>query len=43
MKSIGEQIAFLRKEHGMTQDELAVRIGVSAQSISKWENGISQT
>lgn len=41
MKSIGEQIAFLRKEHGMTQDELAVRIGVSAQSISKWENGVN--
>lgn len=38
MKSIGENIAELRKQKGMTQEELAGIIGVSAQSVSKWEN-----
>lgn len=38
MASIGEKIAELRKSKGMTQEELAATIGVSAQSISKWEN-----
>ncbi|HPE94735.1 MAG TPA: helix-turn-helix domain-containing protein [Bacillota bacterium] len=38
MNSIGEKIAKLRKQKGMTQEELAGIIGVSAQSVSKWEN-----
>ncbi|HBL84633.1 MAG: hypothetical protein A2Y17_10890 [Clostridiales bacterium GWF2_38_85] len=38
MNSIGEKIAELRKSKNMTQEELASTIGVSAQSISKWEN-----
>lgn len=38
MAAIGEKIAELRKTKGMTQEELASTIGVSAQSISKWEN-----
>lgn len=37
--SIGERIAALRKTKAMTQDELASAIGVSAQSVSKWETG----
>ena len=39
MKSIGENIAALRKKHNMTQEALAAEIGVSAQAVSKWENG----
>ncbi len=39
MKSIGENIAALRKKKSMTQDALAAEIGVSAQAVSKWENG----
>ncbi len=39
MNTIGESIIKLRKKHGMTQEQLAQSIGVSAQSISKWENG----
>lgn len=36
--SIAENIARLRKERGMTQEALVEVIGVSAQTISKWEN-----
>lgn len=36
--NIGTNIARLRREHGMTQEALAEVIGVSAQTISKWEN-----
>ena len=38
MNSIGENIAALRKQKGITQEALASAIGVSPQSISKWEN-----
>ena len=38
-KTLGERIAELRREHSMTQENLAEIIGVSAQAISKWENG----
>lgn len=36
---IGKQITALRKEKGCTQEELASFVGVSAQAVSKWENG----
>lgn len=38
MKTIGENIAALRKDRTMTQEALASAIGVSTQAISKWEN-----
>lgn len=38
MNTIGETIAALRKKQGLTQEPLANLIGVSAQSVSKWEN-----
>ncbi len=34
-----ESLIKRRKELGITQDELADKLGVSRQSISKWENG----
>lgn len=38
-KTIGENIAAIRKEKGITQDQLAKSVMVSAQAVSKWENG----
>ena len=33
-------ITFLRKERGWTQTQLAERIGIAPQSVSKWECGV---
>lgn len=38
MKTFGERIAELRRERGLTQENLAGIIGISSQAISKWEN-----
>lgn len=39
MEMIGRQIAALRKEKGVRQEDLAAFVGVTAQAVSKWENG----
>ena len=39
--SIGNKIRDLRRERGITQEQLADRIGVSFKAVSKWENGIA--
>ena len=36
---LSEQIAALRKERGLTQEQLGNLVGVSAQAVSKWEKG----
>ena len=38
-KMVGMQIAHLRKEKGLTQNDLGDRLGVSFQAVSKWERG----
>lgn len=38
-EKIGIFISTLRKEQGMTQQQLAEAIGVSNKTISKWECG----
>ncbi len=40
---LNEQIAVYRKKLGWTQEELAGKLGVTGQSVSKWESGVSQT
>ena len=39
--SVGERIAALRKERNISQGELAKRMDVSRQAVSKWENDLS--
>lgn len=36
-----ENLKVLRKKKGMTQEELAVRLNVVRQTVSKWEKGLS--
>ena len=38
-EQIGIRISGLRKKAGMSQAALAEKLGVSAQAVSKWENG----
>ena len=40
-ETLGKRIAALRKEKGLTQEQLAEKVGVSAQAVSKWENDVS--
>ena len=39
IKQIGNQITALRKQKGLTQNELGERLGISFQAVSKWERG----
>lgn len=36
--TIGKRIAVHRKRMGMTQEQLADKLGITAQAVSKWEN-----
>ena len=36
--TLGKRIAALRREKELKQDELAAKLGVSPQAVSKWEN-----
>lgn len=38
---LNENLKTLRKSKGLTQEELAVRLNVVRQTISKWEKGVS--
>lgn len=41
MYKLGEKISELRKKAGLTQADLAEKLGVSSQAVSKWEVGAS--
>lgn len=38
---LAENLTLLRNIRGMTQEEVAEVIGISRQSYSKWEQGVS--
>ncbi len=38
-QKIGEFLKHLRKDKGLTQEQLAEEFGVSSRSVSRWENG----
>ena len=40
-ETIGNRIAKYRKMKGMTQEELAGKLGISSQAVSKWETDAS--
>ena len=40
-EAFGDRISFLRKLKGLTQAQLAEKLGISAQAVSKWESGLS--
>ena len=39
--TLGKRIAQLRKEKNLTQEDLAQRMDISAQAVSKWENDLT--
>jgi len=41
--TFAENLKMLRKQAGMSQEQLAEKLGVSRQAVTKWETGVSQT
>lgn len=41
MKLLGSRISACRQNKNMTQEELAYRLGITPQALSKWERGVS--
>lgn len=37
-----EKLKALREKRGYTQEEVAIKLNISRQSVSKWENGINE-
>ena len=41
LKQFGTKVSVCRQNKNMTQEEMAGRLGITAQALSKWERGIS--
>ena len=41
--TIGDVIKKYRKNLGITQEEMAARLGVTAPAVNKWEKGVSHS
>ena len=41
--TLGNSLSAARKKSGMSQEEVAERLGVSRQTISKWETEVSHS
>ena len=40
---LGENIRTVRKERGISQEELAMQLNIVRQTVSKWEKGVSHS
>lgn len=40
---LNENIRNLRKAKGLSQEELAIKLNVVRQTVSKWETGVSHS
>lgn len=40
-ETLGQRLAALRRPTGLTQEEVAVRLGVSQSAVSQWETGVA--
>lgn len=38
---LGEKLGLLRKQNGFSQEELAEKLNIARQTVSKWENGLA--
>lgn len=41
--TISENIKKFRQENNLSQEQLAEKLNIARQSVSKWENGVSQS
>ena len=41
LQMLNENIRSIRKSKGLSQEELAIRLNVVRQTVSKWEQGVS--
>ncbi len=42
-KTFGDNLSKSRKKAGLSQEELAEKMGITRQTISKWETGVSHS
>ncbi len=42
-KAFGDNLFKSRKKAGLSQEELAEKMGITRQTISKWETGVSHS
>lgn len=40
---LGDNLKKLRQSRGLSQEEMAGKLNVVRQTVSKWEKGVSQT
>ena len=41
MESFGNRLAEIRKQHNLTQNDIAEKLDISPQAVSKWENDLT--